>query len=49
MDGAQDGGKGDVATRVPDIAVRLANSLVRESHVCIWKIFCICKEGYHLL
>ncbi len=29
--------------------VRLANSLVRESHVCICKIFCICKEGYHPL
>ncbi len=30
-------------------AVRLANSLVRESRVCICKIFCICKEGYHPL
>ncbi len=30
-------------------AVRLANSLVRESHVCVCKIFCIRKEGYHPL
>ncbi|PBK96027.1 hypothetical protein ARMGADRAFT_924919, partial [Armillaria gallica] len=29
--------------------VRLANSLVRESRVCVCKIFCICKEGYHPL
>ncbi len=29
--------------------VRLANSLVRESRVCICKIFCIRKEGYHPL
>ncbi len=31
------------------ISVRLANSLVRESHVCVCKIFCIHKEGYHPL
>ncbi len=30
-------------------SVRLANSLVRESRVCVCKIFCICKEGYHPL
>ncbi len=30
-------------------AVRLANSLVRESRVCVCKIFCIRKEGYHPL
>ncbi len=29
--------------------VRLANSLVRESRVCVCKIFCIRKEGYHPL
>ncbi len=33
----------------PGRAVRLANSLVRESRVCVCKIFCICKEGYHPL
>ncbi len=31
------------------LVVRLANSLVRESRVCICKIFCIHKEDYHPL
>ncbi len=35
--------------RRSNTVVRLANSLVRESCVCVCKIFCIRKEGYHPL
>ncbi len=34
----------DLAVKI-GISVRLANSLVRESHVCVCKIFCIHKKG----